>query len=256
MPTATATGTPRAVPDTTPPSCLLTAIGTNSHGQKYLQVTVQDSGSGLRSLTLTTLVNVIADIPPYASGVDAASTTIATRDYPTSRIVVTATRQDQTKGAQLALQVTDVAGNAVSCDPVLAELSHGSRTQVFKDVPQAESNITLHNGNPGLRQVRAIVNGRTFVISNLRPRESRTLDVASAMLPGSHNTIVLRALGPAGANADVIIWDGHGLLPGPAGLVAPPRVHVTHLEHRAGAPSSHEDELVNWSGGSDSADDP
>ncbi len=148
-----------------------------------------------------------------------------------------------------------MAGNVVSCDPVLAELSHGARTQVFKDVPQAESNITLHNGSPGLRQVRAIVNGRTFVMANLRPRESRTVDVASAMLPGSHNTIVLHASGPAGANADVIIWDGRGLLPGPAGLVAPPRVHVTHLEDRAGAPSSHEDELVNWSSGRDDTQD-
>ena len=53
-----------------------------------------------------------------------------------------------------------------------------------------------------------------------------------------------------------MIWDGRGLLPAIPGLGTPARIHVTHLEDRGGATASHEDELVNWSGGRDTADDP
>ncbi len=98
-----------------------------------------------------------------------------------------------------------------------------------------------------------IVNGHTFVVANLRRRESWTLDVGSAMLPGNQNTTILRGDGPLGAQAYVLIWDGRALLPAKPGLFAPPRVHVTHLAESAPNPNpnDHEDELINWSGGRD-----
>lgn len=89
-------------PDTTPPTCRLTA--TVSGPPKSIQVTVQDSGSGIQSIVASTY-NANAPVS-FTPGT-------------TSPIVVTATKVDQTKGSTLTLTVTDMAGNRTVCDPVI-----------------------------------------------------------------------------------------------------------------------------------------
>jgi MYXO-CTERM domain-containing protein len=88
-----------------PPSCALTAVIAGPPRQ--LQITVQDTGSGLGKIEVTESKNASTPVPSFTVG------TIAP-------VVVTATKIDKDQGSQVALRVTDVAGNVTVCDPVIA----------------------------------------------------------------------------------------------------------------------------------------
>ncbi|MGH2935418.1 MAG: Ig-like domain-containing protein [Gaiellaceae bacterium] len=97
--TATAAKTWTVGGDTTPPTCVL-----SSKNPAQIQVTLQDTGSGLDTVTPTTS-NATATVGSFSSGT-------------TSPVVVTANKTDLTKSASLAITATDVDGNTVKCDPV------------------------------------------------------------------------------------------------------------------------------------------
>jgi hypothetical protein len=87
--------------DTTPPSCSLTRVIDGPPRQ--FQITVQDTESGLNSIEVTISNNFATIVPAFCMG-------------RTDALVVTATKINQSVGAQVALQVTDVAGNVTDCD--------------------------------------------------------------------------------------------------------------------------------------------
>ncbi|MGH2935416.1 MAG: hypothetical protein ACRDL2_13015 [Gaiellaceae bacterium] len=89
--------------DTTAPACMLTATVTGP--PKQIQVTVQDTGSGLATVTVTTSANATTVVPPFTPG-------------STDPLVVTSTKVNPTTSSSLALTVKDVAGNTTHCDPV------------------------------------------------------------------------------------------------------------------------------------------
>ena len=95
----------------TPPSCALT--GVIAGPPKQLQITVQDSDDGLKSIEVTVSDNATVSVPPFAVG-------------ETGALVVTATKTNQTLGAHVALRVTDVNGNVTDCDPLIAGESSSS----------------------------------------------------------------------------------------------------------------------------------
>jgi hypothetical protein len=98
--------------DPTPPVCVLTAIGTNGAGAKYIQVTVQDAkgsagpGSGVESIVIDHVTNANLKYSPdnWYAGI-------------LSPVVITATKVDQTRSSFLTLTVTNVAGLSTTCDP-------------------------------------------------------------------------------------------------------------------------------------------
>ena len=191
------------------PSCALTGVGTNAQGQKYVQVTVQDAQGGLRTVTVTTLQNSIAQVGHYQSGIVAVPWTVQIPDHTTGPVIITATKIDQTKAGQLALRVTDLAGNVTSCDPILATVGRESgvpRRETFHHVGRAESLVLIHNDTPGLTRLLVIVNGRQFEVTDLHDGEERAVDVARAMRRGD-NTITLVAQGKANGSATVLIAD-------------------------------------------------
>jgi thermitase len=181
--------------DSTAPSCVLSKSGTNAQGQSYIQITVQDKGSGLSTIAVTTATNVTMSMPTYAVGTTTAQ-------------VVTATKIDQTQSSQVSLSVLDVAGNTTACDPILVTIkSTGAPTFTFTSVPQAESRLSIYNGTPGLSGVVVVVNGTPFSVSLLKNGQVTTVDLSSAMLRGN-NTIVLATLGRPGGSANILFWDG------------------------------------------------
>jgi hypothetical protein len=95
-------------PDTTPPTCKLTGMGTDTTGHKFIQITVQDTGSGPGSIIVTSSNNVTTSpsLPLFFTVED------------TAPFVITATKVDQTKSSTIALKVTDLANNVMPCDPV------------------------------------------------------------------------------------------------------------------------------------------
>ena len=183
--------------DQVPAACRLTRTGTNGSGQKFIEVTTRDTESGLQSIAVTKATNLTAVIPPFTVG-----TTLA--------VIVSATKIDQTKSSTLALRVTDVAGNVTNCDPVDVTVSRWSgkpEQQEFTGIPDIEYWVDIQNEDPGLTAINVIVNGTHFTAGGLKAGELRTLNVQSAMKPGSGNSITLEPVGKPGGSAWVLIHD-------------------------------------------------
>ncbi len=183
--------------DTTPPACFLSGQGTDGSGRKYIEVTARDQASGLASIQVTTANNLDAVVPPFTTGT-------------TGEVVVRATKINQASSSQLALRVSDVAGNSTDCDPidVTLERYYGKPiTMRFDQIPQAEYWVEVHNGFPGLTELHVIVNGRKYVVKDIGNGLKTTLNVRESMRPGNSNQIWLEARGQPGGTAWVLIRD-------------------------------------------------
>lgn len=93
-----------SVVDSTPPACVLT--NTILGPPKQILVSVQDAESGLASIVVNSKTNATVTWPTFTSGT-------------TSTIIVTGTKIDQTKSSFVSITVTDTAGLATTCDPVV-----------------------------------------------------------------------------------------------------------------------------------------
>jgi hypothetical protein len=178
-----------------PPTCNLTAVIPGPPMQ--IQITAQDTGSGLASIAAKNIINATLTFFPFTQGA-------------TSPVVLTATKIDQNLSAQVELQVSDVVGNITTCDPVIMLVVREKgepESETVAGVPEAEHFVTIQNGDPGLKNLRVTVNGTQFQIAGLRDGEERTVDVASAMVEGGNNTFILTALGKPGTSATVVIHD-------------------------------------------------
>jgi len=105
--------------DDTPPICKLVAMVPGP--PKQIQIEIQDTVSGLNSVSVTTAANADVSVPAFTSAT-------------TSPIMVTATKTDQSKGSTVALTVTDIAGNVTMCDPHWPA-AHRHRVMPVRDKP-------------------------------------------------------------------------------------------------------------------------
>jgi hypothetical protein len=187
------TGTSSSPPP--PPSCQLT--GVISGPPKQLQVTMQDSGSGLQAIQVTSAVNVTVDVPSFATGT-------------VSPLVVTATKVDQSQSSEVGFMVTNVGGSSTSCDPVdfTAAIAHHTEEYKLRNVSSTNNYIRIINGTPGLEKIEFRVNGGDkFDLSGLPSGASRVLNIGSALHIGSNNEVELHASGEKGASAYILIGD-------------------------------------------------
>lgn len=164
-----------------------------------VEVTIQDTGTGLAEILVTRSENADTVVPPFTVGT-------------TDPVVLSATKIDQTQRARVEARVTDLAGNVAICDPILVLVvreNGSSVTDSHNDVPRAEDKVTVTNGSPGINHLEIRVNGRKFNVTGLKAGERKTIDISSAMVDGN-NTVTLRATGKPGGSANVMIWDGVG----------------------------------------------
>ena len=85
--------------DAVTPTCSYTIV---AGPPKRIDFTVLDAGGGLSSITVPTAVNVTVTPPSFTAGTNAP-------------IAFSATKVNQAQGAQVAVVLTDVAGNQSSC---------------------------------------------------------------------------------------------------------------------------------------------
>jgi hypothetical protein len=166
-------------------------------GRAFIKVAARDISRGLQSIQVLQATNASVVLPSFP---------------PTFRepAVVTATKVDCAQPSELTLQVTTTAGQSLTCDPVVAQLvrQRGQPHQeVFSGLPQAESRLTLANGEPGLEAVDVLVNGSLFRLEDPRDAETRTLSVAATMRPRTRNTIRVIDHGQLGSSALLVISD-------------------------------------------------
>ncbi|MGH9224535.1 MAG: FG-GAP repeat domain-containing protein [Acidimicrobiales bacterium] len=88
-------------PDSVAPSCSYTIVNANP---KRSDFTVSDAGNGLKTIQITTTVNIVTpvSIPPFTVGT-------------TSPVSFSVVRANQAQPARVAVVITDVNGNQSSC---------------------------------------------------------------------------------------------------------------------------------------------
>jgi hypothetical protein len=180
-----------------PPQCPPPTFGTNAAGFPFTQVVVQDADTGLAAINLTYTLNLNVDFDGFFVGTK-------------NPVTVTGTAIDPTAPIALSFEAVDLAGNKTQCDPVVAGLVRDNGApvgEVFTGLPAAESKISVANGSPGARSITLDVNGTQFRMTGLQDGETRTLDVASAMLPGSANVVSATVHGSPGSSALLMIAD-------------------------------------------------
>lgn len=184
--------------DAAKPRCPIT---TNDPGPPArIEVTIQDTGTGLAEILVTKSENADTVVPPFTVGT-------------TDPVILTATKIDQSKRARVEARVTDLAGNVAICDPILLMVvreTGESLTDSMTDVPRVEDKVTITNGSPGVATLEIRVNGKKFKASGLKDGEELTIDISSAMVPGDNNVVSFKVTGKPGGTANVMIWDGVG----------------------------------------------
>lgn len=183
--------------DSTRPSFAISGPNTNPQGQKFVQIAVQDTGSGLSAIHVVRTVNTTVTIPSFTSGTQAP-------------VTVTATKIDQSLSSQVELRAHDRECNCTIGDPVLTTVIRETGkpvTETLTGIPQRESKISVHNAGPGLKKLNIAVNGIKFQMAGLRDNEVRRIDVSSAMMAGSNNSISLTAHGKPGGSAVIMIHE-------------------------------------------------
>jgi len=192
--TATTSVTYDPPKDDTKPLCSLSAFVPGP--PKTIHVTVEDRGSGLKSISSDVATNLTVNMPTFAQG-------------STRPVVVTASKVNSTQLSKLSLRVTDVAGNVTECGPMHHVLlrDNDNADPVTINVPRDEHNLRIVNGNAGLRKITIWVNDRKFDEIGLKDGEVRLLDLRSAMRPGQ-NAISLDAEGGRqNGTADIVIYN-------------------------------------------------
>ena len=98
----------------------------------------------------------------------------------TAQLIVNAALVDQTMNGFIELTITDRAGNVTVCDPVAIIISTRSPTRkIISGIAQAENNVTVRNGNPGMTKLEIVVNGTRFQLNSLRANQVVHVDVSS-----------------------------------------------------------------------------
>lgn len=162
-----------------------------------LQVTVSDADTGLQSIVVTQSDNADTVVPPFTVGT-------------TDPVTVTATKIDQSHSSHVTIVATDLAGNSVTCDPIISLVQRSAGVDPQRTtaaVPQEENKLLVMNSSPGLRNLEATVNGVKFKLTGLKDGENRTLDISSALHAGA-NTVSVKGHGPVNSSAMVVISDG------------------------------------------------
>lgn len=189
--------------DQTPPTCSLLTSGTNAQGQKFITIATQDSDGGLAGpqaspagIVVTSSSNATVSIPTYTAGT-------------TTEVDVTATKIDQSLGSSVGLQITDVAGNSVTCDPAILNLSRDPgkpATTTVNGIAKSEHYVHVNNGTPGVANLTISVNGKTFKVHGLTAGQKTTIDISSALVAGA-NSVILTATGSPGGSMIAVIAD-------------------------------------------------
>ena len=173
--------------DTTPPRCdVIGVVGGNLH------VEVEDQGAGLKAINVLVADNANVNIPAFPVGTNAI-------------ILVVGTKVDPNAPARVMIEAFDnsAAMNRSECDPVLVSLtskSGGVTRATIDDLPHADRYMTLYSDDSAAGFILVTVNDKWFTVLT----GAGTVDIGSALVEGSDNTITLWGWG---ANGSVMVSD-------------------------------------------------
>ncbi len=178
--------------DGTPPVCGEIII--TGPPNTTVATTVQDTGSGIKSITENVAENVTTGGDSFTEG-------------ETQPINLFAQKIDDNQSARIEWRIEDRAGNVAFCDPILQLIvrEKGKPVTETVEIPFEERYVTVQNGDPGVSKLDVVVNGQKFKFNGLSDGEERTLDVGSALFEDGDNIVELTARGKPGGKVTVII---------------------------------------------------
>jgi hypothetical protein len=178
-------------PDTTPPQwtcCTYSAVGSSY----VLGFSAQDTQSGLKSIVATEVVDAQVSIPSFPVGTNNTVNFTATETGTSSYVV---------------FQITDVAGNVSTIDPMFVDskrLAVIPVPQTVKDVTPQLGVLTIQNGTPGLKNVLIGINHglsvRVVDVAGLEDGQDRVVNITSDLPPGGA-AVTITPLGKPGGTA-------------------------------------------------------
>ena len=199
-------------PDSQAPTCQIGGVVSGTEDGVpvvYVPITVADSGTGVASVQLTArssncrLVSVTTKTSVPVGQTLRFSPSISTT-------VVRAYKLNLSQSARVELLASDGAGNAMTCDPVIANLNVSKSRRLnrtFKQIPQQEHWLSLQNGSPGLGEVRIWVNGYIVRRDSLVGGQLISINISPWTRPGAKNTVRIAATGTRDASAVLMIGD-------------------------------------------------
>lgn len=188
------------------PSARLVNVNTGE-----IEIVVLDgTGNGIASIEATELENATTN----------PSLPLSYRLPPgPETVTITATKTDPSLPSRIILEVCSHCSEILCCalvDPVIATLQipvgRGRVTETFTNLLAAERFVTLQNGDPGVRRVRVVVNGRLSATRWLRDGSFRVIDIGAEMVL-RQNIVTILADGQPGSTVLVVIGDAAGTEP-------------------------------------------
>lgn len=176
--------------DLNPPSC---TVGPTLNG--VVTVTVQDTESGLASVTPVTVDNATVTIPSFVPGTQDA-------------VDISVTQKKRKLSSNAQISVSDLAGNSVECDSVsiLAVSRPGKPgSHSYGGVSHKKHHAKIISIGHGVRKVLVIVDGRIFRFKSLR--KGTSIAISKAYKSKYDNSVKIEVYGDKGAWASVALTE-------------------------------------------------
>jgi hypothetical protein len=151
--------------------------------------TVQDTGSGLSTVTVVRHHNSTSTVSGFTPGT-------------TSPVTVTFTKKTETAGGSTGVRATNGIGNSVFCVSqykTVKPLKVNSQGFTFR---KQFDNLVIQNGSPGLNSVQITLNGSTTTVA-LTPGETYTQTLTGLT---KNNKMVVQGFGPGRQAAVAALW--------------------------------------------------
>ncbi len=194
---------PRSLLDQEPPLCRLAGVVPGP--PKKIIFEAQDAGSGLRSMRVVAAYNLVFEQPQFVVGT-------------TEKVTLAATVFNENDPTGFDVEVTDLCGNTVICDPIFLTLQPGLQVTEY-DLKPIFADRYFYLKNAGIERIQVNLNGHEFTLIAatkgappglntfaMPARGEMTIDISRYLKPEA-NKMTIAFAGPEGSRADLIISD-------------------------------------------------
>ncbi|MGH7602355.1 MAG: hypothetical protein ACREOI_38805, partial [bacterium] len=189
--------------DKEPPMCRL--AGVTPGPPKKIIFEAQDAVSGLRSMRVVAAYNLVFEQPQFVVGT-------------TEKVTLAATVFNENDPTGFDIEVTDLSGNSVICDPIFLTLQPGLQVSEYYIEPIFADRY-FYIKNNGVERIQVNLNGHEFTLVAaakgaplglntfaIPARGEMTIDILR-YLKQDANKMTIAFTGPEGSRADLILSD-------------------------------------------------
>ncbi len=194
---------PRSLLDQNPPVCRLARVEPGP--PKKIIFEAQDAASGLRSMRVVAAYNLVFEQPQFVVGT-------------TEKVTLAATVFNENDPTGFDIEMTDLSGNSVICDPIFLTLRPGLQVSEYHIEPIFADRY-FYLKNAGVERIQVNLNGHEFTLTAaakgtplglntfaMPARGEMTIDILRYLKPDA-NKMTIAFTGPEDSRADLILSD-------------------------------------------------